>query len=336
MPGHASARVHHLGAQETHTNWDRARPPRLTIDPGDTVIIETIEASGGDIARALANGAPALGDPAVIAAVAATATPAPDPDPAAAALPGHTLTGPIAITGAEPGDTLVVRIEEVTVGSWGWTSCDPEGNGLLRHAVPEPTLYIWDLRDPARAPFAPGISVPLAPFCGVMGVAPAEPGPLSTLPPRAAGGNLDVRALTAGATLELPVQVDGALFSVGDAHAAQGDGEVCGTAIETDASVRLTFDLRKGEGLPFPRYLTPGLGETGGPWFAAVGADPDLWEASRQALRGVLDYLRAERGLSPAEAMVLASVCVNLRINQVVNSGVATVSALLPLGIFEG
>lgn len=333
MPDHAAARVHHLGARDPHTNWDHARPPRLVIAPGDTVILETVEASGGGIARLVAGGAKTLGNPAVIAAVAASATPAPDPDPDAA-MPGHTLTGPIAITGAEPGDTLVVRIEAVTVGAWGWTSYSPEGNGLLQHEAPEPTLFLWDLRDPDRAPFAPGITVPLAPFCGVMGVAPGEPGPLSTLPPRTAGGNLDVRALTAGATLYLPVQVPGALFSAGDAHAAQGDGEVAGTAIETSASVRLTFELRKGEHLPHPRYLTPGLGETGGPWFAAVGVDTDLWEAARQALRGVLDYLRTEHHLSQAEAIMLASVCVNLRINQVVNSQVATVSALLPLSIF--
>lgn len=333
MPDDASAHVHHLGTQALHTNWDQTRPSRLVIDPGDTVIVETMEASGGAIARMVAGGTKTLGDPAIIAAVTASATPAPNPDPADS-MPGHTLTGPIAINGAEPGDTLVVTIDAVTPGSWGWTSCSPEGNGLLQREVTEHTLYLWDLHDPERAPFAPGITVPLAPFCGVMGVAPGAPGPLSTLPPRTAGGNLDIRALTAGSTLYLPVEVAGALFSAGDAHAAQGDGEVCGTAIETSASVRLTFDLRKGENLPFPRYLTPGLGETSGPWFAAVGVDTDLWEASRQALRGVLDYLRTEHHLSRAEAVMLASVCANLRINQVVNSQVATVSALLPLNIF--
>jgi acetamidase/formamidase len=333
MSAHPSSRAHHLAAETLHTNWDRARPPRLVIDPGETVVIETLEASWGAIAREVAEGAKTLGDPDVIAAVAASATPAPSPDPNAA-MPGHALTGPIAINGAEPGDTLVVKIEEIALGSWGWTACGPEGNGLLQHVVSEPTLYVWDLRNPARAPFAPGISVPLAPFCGVMGVAPGETGPLSTIPPRPAGGNLDIRALTAGATLYLPVQVEGALFSVGDVHAAQGDGEVSGTAIETSASVRLTFDLRKGEGLTSPRYLAPGSGQPDGPWFAAVGADPDIWEASRQALRGVLDYLRTEHHLGDAEAVILASVCVNLRINQVVNNRTATVSALLPLDIF--
>lgn len=332
MPDHASAHVHHLGTQAFHTNWDQARPPRLVIDPGDTVIIETTEASGGDIARAVAGGAKALGDPAVIAAVVETATPAPDPDPTE--MPGHALTGPISVAGAEPGDTLVVTIDGITLGSWGWTACSPEGNGLLQHEVTEPTLYLWDLSNPARAPFAPGISEPLAPFCGVMGVAPGAPGPLSTIPPRTTGGNLDIRALTAGATLYLPVQATGGLFSAGDVHAAQGDGEVSGTAIETSASVRLTFDLRKGENLPFPRYRTPELDEPNGPWFAAVGIDTDLWEASRQALRGVLDYLRTEHHLSHAEAVMLASVCANLRINQVVNNSTATVSALLPLNIF--
>ena len=163
---------------------------------------------------------------------------------------------------------------------------------------------------------------------------PATPGPLSTLPPRTVGGNLDIRALTAGATRYLPIPVAGARFSVGDVHAAQGDGEVAGTAIETSALVQLTFDLRKGEHFPLPRYLAPARREADGPWFAAVGADPDLWAAARQSLRGVLDYLRTEHHLSDAEAVVLASVCVNLHINQVVHSRTATVSALLPLSIF--
>ncbi len=165
MSSHA-ARVHHLGAQDFHTNWDQARPPRLVIDPGDTVIFETMEASGGAIARMVAGGTKTLGDPAIIAAA--------------------------------PGDTLVVRSEAVTVGSWGWTSCSPEGNGLPQHEVPEHTLYLWNLREPGRAPFAPRITAPLAPFRGVMGVAPAEAGLLSTLPPRTTGGNLDVRALGRG------------------------------------------------------------------------------------------------------------------------------------------
>lgn len=303
------------------------------IDPGDTVIIETMEASWREIARGVAGGAKTLGNPDVIAAVAASATPAPSPNPNAA-MPGHALTGPIAINGAEPSDTLVVKIEAITPGSWGWTACGPEGNGLLQHEVAEPALYLWDLRNPEHAPFAPGISVPLAPFCGVMGVVPGAPGPLSTIPPRTAGGNLHIRALTAGTTLYLPVQVEGGLFSVSDVHAAQGDGEVSGTAIETSGSVRLTFDLRKGEGLSFPRYLAPGSGQPDGPWYAAVGADTNLWEAFRQALRGVPDHLRTEHHLSDAEAVILASVCVDLRINQVVNNRTATVSALLPLNIF--
>jgi acetamidase/formamidase len=246
------------------------------------------------------------------------------------------LTGPVAISGAQPGDTLVVEIVDIKPAAWGWTHCGPDSGGLLRDELTDNVLHLWDLQEGNVAPFLPGIRVPLAPFCGVMGVAPAEPGPHSTIQPRAVGGNLDVRQLTAGATLFLPVAVPDALFSVGDAHAAQGDGEVAGTAIETDATVTLRFDLRQQERLPSPRFLTPAPGAATGPCFAAVGSDADLYQAARAALRGVLDELHRQHGLTRAQATILASVCVDLHISQVVNGGVYTVSACLPLSVFEG
>jgi acetamidase/formamidase len=175
----------------------------------------------------------------------------------------------------------------------------------------------------------------MAPFCGVMGVAPAEPGSHRTVPPRRAGGNLDVRQLTAGAVLALPVLVPGALFSVGDAHAAQGDGEVAGTGIETDATVTLRFDLRKGHTVPGPQFTTNRVNAVEGPWFAATGNHTDLYEAAREALHGVLAFLNEEHGLNRARACILASACVDLRISQLVNGGTFTVSAFLPLSIFD-
>jgi acetamidase/formamidase len=329
-PGH----VHHLGPEPIHTCWDATLPPRLTIAPGDTVVFQTREPSWGNIARDIAAGMEVDGDPELVAMVAASASPE-APKGAGTALSGHALTGPIGIDGAQPGDTLVVEILEIVPGDWGWTHVGPDGGGLLRDELKENALHLWDLRERSHAHFIPGITIPLTPFCGVMGVAPAASGPHATIPPRNVGGNLDIRQLTAGSTLFLPIEVPGALFSVGDAHAAQGDGEVGGTAIETDATVTLRFDLRKGEKLPGPRYRTPYFGPATGPWSAAVGSHADLYEAAREALRGVLDELQQRHALTRSQSIVLASACVDLKISQIVNGGVYTVSAFLPLTTFD-
>ncbi|MCC6792860.1 MAG: acetamidase/formamidase family protein [Thermomicrobiales bacterium] len=324
---------HQIGREAIHTFWDNALPPRLTIAPGDSVVFETLEPSRGQVAREIASGAKTIdAEPALIALVAESAYPEPPLGPENA-LDGHALTGPVAIAGAEPGDTLVVEVLEIVPAAWGWTSCGPSG-GLLANEFPEWTRHLWDLRSGDVAVFAPGIHVPMAPFCGVMGVAPAEPGRHATPPPRRVGGNLDIRQLTAGATLLLPVETPGALFSTGDAHAAQGDGEVAGTAIEMDATVTLRFDLRKGENRRGPQFHTPAIRTAAGPWFAASGSHTDLYEAAREALRGVLDEIQQCCGLDRAKACILASACVDLRISQVVNAGTYTVTALLPLSIF--
>jgi acetamidase/formamidase len=336
MPHMESGRAYHLGREAIHTYWDNALPPRLTVEPGDTVVFETLEPSQGAVARDIASATwqvPAA-DPDLVAVVVSTASPQPPPDSEDEER-GHALTGPVAVEGAEPGDTLVVEVVEVVPAAWGWTACGPGGGALLQDELEEWVLHVWDLRDGLDAVFAPGIRVPLAPFCGVMGVAPAQPGRHSTIPPRRVGGNLDVRQLTAGATLSLPVEVAGGLFSVGDAHAAQGDGEVAGTGIEMDATVTLRFNLRKGQTVPSPQFATSVLGSAAGPWFAATGHGPDLYEAAREALRGILGYLDEHHGLARPQACILASACVDLRISQVVNGGVFTVSAVLPLAIFR-
>jgi acetamidase/formamidase len=325
---------HHLGHDAIHTYWDNALPPRLTLAPGDTCVFETREPSQGKAARdAMAHLASDLDpDLATIVAAAARHEPATGPGTEGS---GHALTGPVFVAGAEPGDTVLVEVLEVRPAAWGWTSCGPGGGGLLQDELEEWTMHVWDLRSGITAVFRPGIGMPMAPFCGVMGVAPAEPGRHTTTPPRRAGGNMDVRQLTAGAMLALPVYVPGALFSVGDAHAAQGDGEVAGTAIEVDATVTLRFDLVKGRAVPGPQFRTPVLGSPDGPWFAATGHHADLYEAAREGLRGILAYLDEHHGLSRPEACLLASACVDLRISQIVNGGVFTVSAFLPLSIFE-
>ena len=320
---------HHLGREAIHTVWDNALPPRLTVAPGDTVVFDTLEASYGQVARLVASGELAA-PPELVSIVRQGAYPAVE-----GRTPGHPLTGPVAIEGAEPGDTLVVEIVAIEPAPWGWTGCRPGGIGLLDDETEEEARHIWDCRDGKVAHFKPGITVPLAPFPGVIGVAPAEPGQHKTAPPDRHGGNMDIRQLTAGSTLYLPVLVPGALFSVGDVHGAQGDGEVSGTGIELEARVTLRFELEKGRRIRQPQFQTasqqPG---PHGPWFAATGHDPDLREAAREALRGALAFLQEEQGLTRNEAYILASACVNLLISQVVDAPNFTVSAFVPLSVF--
>ncbi|HEX8967367.1 MAG TPA: acetamidase/formamidase family protein, partial [Chloroflexota bacterium] len=181
-----------------------------------------------------------------------------------------------------------------------------------------------------------GVRVPLAPFCGVMGVAPREPGSHSTAPPRRVGGNMDVRQLTVGSRLYLPIEVEGGLFSVGDAHGAQGDGEVCITAIEMDSTVRLRFSLSE-VAIHEPQLDLAGPPTTiGGAYHGCTAHAPDLMEAARNATRYLIEWLGREAGLSAEDAYVLSSVAAELRISQVVDAPNWTVTAFFPLAILSG
>ncbi len=183
------------------------------------------------------------------------------------------------------------------------------------------------------AVYGPGGRVPLKPFCGTIGLAPAEPGPHSIVPPRRVGGNMDIRDLSEGTVLYLPVEVAGALFSLGDTHAAQGDGEVCGTAIESPMTVALRFELEKDAGLAFPRFETPGpvsrhLDEKG--YHVTTGIGPDLMAATRDAVAGMIDLLGRLHGLAPEDAYMLGSVAADLRISEVVDQPNWVVSFYFP------
>jgi acetamidase/formamidase len=252
---------------------------------------------------------------------------------------GHPLTGPVLVKGAAPGDTLVVEVLEVVPAlDFGWTQVRP-GRGLLpEQDFPKPHLCVWDLSDKqfARMPSRP-IAVPLEPFAGVMGVALDEPGGHSTMPPRRSGGNMDIKQLHAGTTLYLPVLVDGALFSVGDGHGAQGDGEVCITAVEMSARVTLRFGLDKGRRIAEPRFRTSGpiaVRTNRGPHFATTAHGPDLYASSQQAIRYMIEHIVESHGLSREQAYVVCSVAVDLRISNVVDVPNYVVSALLPEAIF--
>lgn len=306
---------HYVAAERLHFAWDNSLEPVLRIDPGDCVTFETWDASIHEIQRDWTSADSAKRKP----------------KPAGV---GHALTGPVAIAGAQPGKTLVVEVLEVRPAAWGWTAFRPSG-GLLAEDFPDGWLRIWDLEDGKTARGMPGVRVPLAPFCGVMGVALAEPGVHSTIPPRRVGGNMDVRQLTAGTTLYLPVEVDGALFSVGDAHATQGDGEVCGTAIEMDSVTSLRFSLSDVViKEPQLRLARPPM-QVDGAYHACTAHAPDLMEASRNATRWLVEWLCREAHLSAADAYVLASVAGDLRVSQVVDAPNWTVTAFFPMAVLQ-
>ena len=309
------ARTHHLDAEQIHQEWNNALPPRLTIDAGDTVVFDTRDAANRFYTRRSTH----------------------DDVIGRGPFRGHPLTGPVRVHGARPGDVLAVEILEVKPDAWGWTQIRP-GRGLLPEAdFPKPYLQIWDLADGRVARMGNGIAVPTAPFPGVMGVALDEPGGHSTMPPRRNGGNMDIKQLTAGTTLYLPVLVDGALFSVGDAHAAQGDGEVCVTAVEMNAQVTLRFDVRRGRPLREPQFRTAGPVGTAtntGPHYVTTAHGPDLFASAQQAIRYMIEHLGETRGLSREEAYVLASVTVDLRISEIVDAPNWIVSAFLPESVF--
>lgn len=310
---------HVLDASIVHYEWNNAIPPRLEINAGDTVVFETRDASDEfykpnstheDVMRRV--------------------------------FKGHPLTGPVRIRGARPGDVLAVEIVDITPrASFGWTNVRP-GRGLLPESeFPKPFLQIWDVSD---GQFARGlrtmrdIAVPLAPFPGVMGVALDDAGSHNTAPPRKNGGNMDIKQLTAGTTVYLPVWVDGALFSVGDAHGAQGDGEVCITAVEMNARMTLKFDLMPGRNLTEPQLRTSGpvAHVSHGPHYATTAHGPDLYQNARQAVRHMIDHLVRTRGLTREEAYILCSVAVDLKISEIVDAPNWIVSAFLPEGVFAG
>ncbi len=300
-----------------HIGWDNANAPVLTIAPGETVTIETVDSSGGQLSPA-----------STVADIAALDFGKVNP-----------VTGPVYIDGAKPGDALLVTLDGYRPSGWGWTANIP-GFGLLADQFETPALHLWSYDSVSLAPALYGEygRVPLKPFAGTLGVAPAEPGPHSIVPPRRVGGNMDIRDLAAGSVLTLPVEVEGALFSLGDTHAAQGDGEVCGTAIESPMDVTVTFDLLKGEAPAFPRFSTPGPVTRhldGKGYDVTTGVGPDLMTGARDAVAGMIDLLTARHGMAPEEAYMLCSVCADLRISEIVDQPNWIVSFYFPRIVLE-
>jgi acetamidase/formamidase len=306
---------HTIHRHTHHCTWDNALTPALKVAPGETVTLEINDASGGQIT----------------------------PQSTAAVFSGYDsgrvnpVTGPVYIDGAKPGDTLIVRLEHYAPSGWGWTANIP-GFGLLSEDFPEAALRHWTYAPDGSKPLLFGelAEIPLAPFAGTVGVAPGEPGSHSIIPPRRVGGNMDIRNLVARSVLYLPVEVEGALFSLGDTHAAQGDGEVCGTAIESPMTVTLTLDISKGDAPAMPRLEVPGaaLPHRDGHVDITTGIGPDLFRASQDAVRGMIDLLTRRHSLAAVDAYMLASVAGDLRISQIVDAPNWTVSFHFNRSIF--
>jgi acetamidase/formamidase len=251
----------YLPPEKVHYTWDVRHAPALAVDSGDVVVVHTRDVSDNQIT----------------------------PTSTVADLPGlnwervYPLAGPIAVHGARPGDALAVEILDIHTQGWGWTAI-LAGLGLLADDFKTPYLRIFDLSDGHAAYLRNDIAIPIEPFFGTMGVCPAGASKQPVMPPGTFGGNMDTRQLVRGATLYLPVQVDGALFSCGDAHGAQGDGEVCVTGIEAPMYAALRFTLQKGRRIPAPQFAVPGpltplVNHKG--WYGTTGVGPDLYKAAR-------------------------------------------------------
>jgi acetamidase/formamidase len=308
---------HQVGRAQIHYKWDNANPPAVEIESGDVVHFDTEEVTSGQIKK---------GDP-------------------AARLTQlnfdklYPLGGPVYVKGAEPGDVLEVEILDLKPGAWGWTGIIP-GLGLLAADFTEPYIRYFDLGDRETAELRHDIQIPIAPFCGTMGVATDDPGPVDVLPPTKGAGNIDTRHLTKGARLYLPVYVDGALFSAGDCHGAQGDGEVCVTGIECPMTFSLRFGVIKGGHMrPWSYHFVTPPGtlqpkSDGRGYYSVTALGPDLMQNAQNSVRDTITWLTREKHLSREDAYILCSLAGDLKISQIVDQPNWGVSFYLALGVF--
>lgn len=307
--------LHEVRPEAFNYVWDNAIPPALEVESGAEVELHVRDAGDEQIG-------PDSGADAVTNLDFSRVNP---------------VSGPVYVKDAKPGDVLAVEILELRPGDWGWTAIIP-GFGLLADEFPDAWLRISSVDgDARRVRFADGVTLPFEPFPGTIGLAMPEPGQHSIVPPSNYGGNLDIKHLRVGTTLFLPVGVDGALFSVGDTHAAMGDGEVCGTAVEAAMDIVVRLSVRRDFSVPAPQY-TVAAGELArteaGAYHVTTGVAPDLMEATKAATRAMIEHLGHAHGLDRQEAYALCSVACDLRIHEVVDAPNWVVGMFLPLTIF--
>jgi acetamidase/formamidase len=308
--------IHEVRTDAFEYAWDNSVEPVLSVESGAEVLLHVRDASDEQIHAG-----------STLDAVAGLDFSHVNP-----------VSGPVEVRGAKPGDVLAVDILEFRPRDWGWTAIFP-GFGLLAEEFPEPWLRISRV-DAERGvvAFGEGIALPYEPFPGTIGVALPQPGRHSVLPPSDFGGNLDIRHLRAGSTLYLPVGVDGALFSVGDTHAAMGDGEVCGTAVETEMDITVRLSVRRDFAVEQPQYHLPAAPPEPAAMSAhhvCTGVAPDLMEAARKSVRSMIAHLGRRYGLDRQEAYALVSVACDLRIHEVVDAPNWVVGAFLPEAILS-
>jgi acetamidase/formamidase len=305
--------IHDLRRDAFQYAWDNSVEPALELESGEAVLLHVRDASDEQIREDSG-----VGD---VSKLDFTHV--------------NPVSGPIFVKGAQPGDTLAVELLEFRPQGWGWTAIIP-GFGLLADEYPEPWLRISRLEGD-RVRWSDEIVLPYRPFPGTLGVAPPEPGAHSIVPPSRYGGNMDTKHLNPGTTLYLPVGVEGALFSLGDTHAAQGDGEVCGTAIETAMEVVVRLTVRKDVRVDAPEYDVPAglLAEhERSAYHVCTGVGPDLIECAKDAVRSTVAWLGDRHGLDREEAYALASVACDLRIHEIVDAPNWVVGCFVPDSIF--
>jgi len=298
---------------DVHHCFDHSIAPVETISSGDTRHFDILDASGGLIAR------DSKAD--IISQLPHDAL--------------NPVCGPLFIEDAEPGDVIEIELLDFEPGGWGWTALIP-GFGLLAEDFTTPWLKISEY-DSESVYFQDDIVIPFRPFAGTIGLAPAHPGSHSIVPPRLCGGNLDIRDLVKGAKLYLPVQVPGGLLSIGDTHACQGDGEVCGTAVETRMAADATLRLHKGDSIPAPMFDMPAVASDSHNegYIATTGVGADLMQGAKDAVRFMIDRLKKKAGMDEAMAYALCSVAGQLRISEIVDQPNWVVSFYLPKAIFK-
>ena len=301
----------HLGTDTVHYVWDRDLAPALDLDGSGTIELDLLDSGSGQFDASSGHASLASLDLGRV----------------------NPVTGPIRVRGAEPGDALLVRVLELGTASWGWSANIP-GFGLLAEDFPRPVLVHSRIGE-TEVTLDFGPVLPVMPMIGTLGLAMSEAGPHPLLPPSRQGGNMDIRQLGAGASVLLPVAVSGALLSLGDAHAAMGDGEICGTGIETSARAVLEIEIVKNRPLTAPILETPAAARRSGPALVTTGIGPDLLTAAKDAARSLVDETVRRTGLSAVQAYILASLTADLIVSEIVDLPNYVVSLHLPLDVLS-